>query len=106
MQEEKYGCQEVVDLLSDYVDGECAPGVAPLIDEHLSDCPNCVAFVNTLRKSMVMSKALGYSDIPKEVRIRLRRVLERGVPIGETPPDVHRHPLDRSDRTAEDEKRR
>ena len=106
MQEEKYGCKEVVDLLSDYVDGECPPDVIASIDAHLSDCANCIAFVNTLRKSLVMSKALGYSDIPKEVRIRLHRVLERSVPMEDSPPDVHGHPIDRSGRTAEDEKRR
>ena len=105
MQGEKYGCQEVVDLLSDYIDGDCAPHVKGLIDTHLADCPNCLAFVNTLRKSLVMSKALSYSDIPKEVRVRLHRVLERSVPMEDSPPDIQR-PFDQSDRTAEDEKRR
>lgn len=106
MQEEKYGCQEVVDLLSDYIDGDCPPDVSASIETHLADCPDCIAFVNTLRKSVVMAKALSYSDIPKEVRMRLERVLERSVPMEESPPDVHQHPFDRSDRTAEDEKRR
>jgi anti-sigma factor RsiW len=106
MQGEKYGCQEVVDLLSDYLDGDCAPEVKRSVDEHLADCPDCVAFVNTLRKSLVMTRALSYSDIPNAVRVRLQRVLERSVPMEDTPPDLHRHPFDQSGRTAEDEKRR
>jgi anti-sigma factor RsiW len=106
MQEEKYSCQEVVDLLSDYIDGECPPDVRGLIDTHLADCPDCIAFVNTLRKSLVMAKALSYSEIPKEVRVRLHRVLERSVPMEDSSSDVQQHPFDQSGRTAEDEKRR
>ena len=105
MREEKYSCKEVVKLLSDYIDGECSPDVDASIKAHLADCPNCIAFVNTFRKSLVMSKALQYSDIPKDLRKRLHRVLEREVPMEDSSPGMHHHPFDRSGRTAEDEER-
>lgn len=106
MQEAKYGCQEVVDLLSDYIDGECSKNEEALIKAHLSDCSDCIAFVNTFRKSLVMTRALDCSDIPKELQIRLQRVLERKIPMEDSPPDVQQHPFDQPGRAAEDEKRR
>ena len=102
---EKYDCQEVVDLLSDYVDGECASDVETLIKAHLADCPHCVAFVNTFQKSVVMTKALAYEDIPKDLRVRLHRVLERKIPLEESPPEMRSHPFDESGRTTEEEDR-
>jgi len=105
MQEESYGCQEVVQLLSDYIDDECAPGVRSLVDAHLADCPNCMAFVNTLRKSVAMTKALDYSDIPEDVRTRLHRVLERQIPVEGAPPEIQPPPFDRRRTKIEDEDR-
>lgn len=105
MHVEKYGCREVVDLLSDYIDGECTSQVEGLIDAHLADCPHCIAFVNTFRKSVKMTKALDYGDIPKDLRIRLHRVLERKIPLEESPPEMSDHPFKQSGRTLEEEDR-
>ncbi len=103
MHEAKYGCKEVVDLLSDYVEGSCSPDAETLIKGHLADCPDCVAFVNTFRKSVVMTKALAYRDIPKDLAERLHRVLERRIPMPDSPPESSSHPFDRPRRRMEDE---
>jgi predicted anti-sigma-YlaC factor YlaD len=71
-----YSCKEVVKLLSDYIDGECSSEDKALIEGHLEDCPNCIAFVNTFRKSISMAKNLTYPDIPNDLRERLHRVLD------------------------------
>lgn len=105
MQEEMYSCKEVVKLLSDYIEGECSPEVETLIDAHLADCPDCIAFVNTFRKSMAMTKALNYSDIPDDVRVRLRRVLGRQLPMEGASPELPHPPSDRSERKMDDKER-
>jgi anti-sigma factor RsiW len=102
---EKYGCREVVKLLSDYIDGECTSEMDALIEGHLADCPNCIAFVNTLRKSVSMTRALAYEDIPKELNARLHRVLGRRIPMEDLPPEVREHPFDEPGLTREEEER-
>jgi anti-sigma factor RsiW len=76
MQDAMYSCEDVVKLLSDYIDGECSPEDKALIEAHLADCPDCVAFVNTFRKSISLAKNLMYVDIPEDLRVRLHRALD------------------------------
>ena len=79
MHDGKYSCKDVVDLLSDYIDGECPTEDRALIEGHLADCPECITFVNTFRKSISMAKNLTYPDIPDDLRTRLHRVLDEKV---------------------------
>jgi anti-sigma factor (TIGR02949 family) len=76
MQDSKYECKDVVELLSEYIDGECSSKDRDLIEAHLADCPNCITFVNTFRKSISMAKNLLYIDIPEDLRERLHKALD------------------------------
>ena len=105
MHHDMHGCREVVKLLSDYIDGECTPETNTSIKAHLADCPNCIAFVNTLQKSIVMTKALAYEDIPKDLRTRLHRVLERKIPMDGFPPETRPRPFSGFRQTSEEEER-
>lgn len=102
---DKYGCREVVKLLSDYIDGECTSEMDALIEAHLVDCPNCIAFVNTLRKSVSMTRALAYEDIPNDLSARLHRVLGRRIPMDELPREARERPFEESGRAREEEER-
>jgi predicted anti-sigma-YlaC factor YlaD len=41
-------CREMVDYLSEYLDGELGADLRALIDGHRGDCPPCEAFIRTL----------------------------------------------------------
>jgi anti-sigma factor (TIGR02949 family) len=73
----KYSCKDVVDLLSDYIDGECSPDDKAMVEDHLADCPGCIAFVNTFRKSISLAKNMSYEDIPNDLLDRLHNVLDQ-----------------------------
>jgi len=95
MQEDSTRCREILELLSDYIDGDCAPPVRALVESHLADCANCLAFLNTLKKSVEMTRELSCDEIPDEVRLRLHRLLQRTIPIEPPPSEVHPPPRDR-----------
>ncbi len=74
-------CSHVFALLSQYLDRELeAPSCAEL-EEHLSDCPECVRFVQSLKRSMQLCHQLGKCTPPQnvngEVMASLRRAYEQ-----------------------------
>jgi predicted anti-sigma-YlaC factor YlaD len=49
-------CIEVVELVSDYLDGELDPETGRRVEEHLALCPACRAYVEQVRDTV---RALG-----------------------------------------------
>jgi anti-sigma factor (TIGR02949 family) len=45
-------CREVFEMLSEYLDGELPANTCEQIAKHIADCPPCVEFVESLRKSV------------------------------------------------------
>jgi anti-sigma factor RsiW len=87
MQHGTYSCKDLTKMLSGYIDEECSPEDKALIEAHLADCPNCIAFVNTFRKSISLAKDLVYEDIPEDLQARLHKVLsEKAMTRGEARP--------------------
>ena len=66
-------CQELVELASDYLDGELSPRMHRAVDRHLATCANCPTYVDQLRATVRLLGALRISDVPSE----LLDVLER-----------------------------
>ena len=73
--EHNFNCRSVVGLVIDYVTGGLGGELAKKFKEHLRDCPDCVAFLNTYRKTIQATRSLGYQAIPKEARERLHKIL-------------------------------
>lgn len=57
-------CQEVVALISRYLDRELPDDVCERIRAHLASCPSCVEFVDGLRKSIELCRACRCMDKP------------------------------------------
>lgn len=49
--QEKHCC-DLIDSLSDYIDGDLRKELCIELEEHLANCPNCQIVVNTLRKTI------------------------------------------------------
>ena len=64
-------CDECVELLVDYLEGELPPERARALEIHLDLCPACVSFVNTYRGTVNICRTLQAEDIPPEVTQRL-----------------------------------
>ncbi len=72
-------CQEVVDLLSDYLAGELSEAEIAAIRKHLEGCANCESFFDSLKIAVRMTKKLRAEDIPPEVVDRLQSFLRQRI---------------------------
>ncbi|MDQ3513255.1 MAG: zf-HC2 domain-containing protein [Chloroflexota bacterium] len=46
-------CQELVDLVTDYLEGALDPETRRRFDVHLADCPYCPAYVDQIRLTIL-----------------------------------------------------
>ena len=65
---EPISCQEVVELVTDYLDGAMSPDDVARFDHHLSLCEGCVFYVEQIRMTIVAVGRIGEEDVPPEVR--------------------------------------
>ena len=73
-------CSEVLELLSEYLDGELPSDSAALVDAHVSGCDNCARF-GVQFGAMVTALRQELQDAPPldaEVRLRLQARLAGG----------------------------
>jgi len=59
----------------DYLTGELDAEGALRFEEHLRECPDCVAFLNTYRKAAQAPRLLRYRDMPADMQRRVRQFL-------------------------------
>lgn len=57
----RLGCQEVVELVTDYLEGALTPDLRARLDAHLEACRNCAAYLAQMR---TMVRALGRLAAP------------------------------------------
>jgi RNA polymerase sigma-70 factor (ECF subfamily) len=69
-------CPRIVSLLSDYLDGRLPSDVCAELEQHLSGCAECTAFVGTFRSTVSMLQSLSEQELPEELRLRLRAFLD------------------------------
>lgn len=72
-------CQQITEFILDYITGELHPDTAAVFQEHLRICPDCVAFLNTYKKTVQVTRSLRYEDIPPEMETRVRRFLQEKI---------------------------
>ena len=63
---EELGCQEVVELLGDYLEGAMAPDDRARLEQHLAGCQGCAAYLDQLRTTIRLSGRLPEEPVPPE----------------------------------------
>ena len=66
-------CRQVVDLVTEYLDGALNRDRAALFEQHLNFCDGCVTYVDQLRLTVATVGQVGEDDVPAEARERLVR---------------------------------
>jgi len=69
-------CQDLLQTLSDYVDGELGEQLCHELEQHLQECDNCTIVVDTLRKTLELYRQRSLDPLPDEVRNRLYKRLD------------------------------
>jgi anti-sigma factor RsiW len=61
-------CKELVELVTDYVEGAMPPDKRLHFEEHLAICPGCVGYVEQMRTTVQVVGALRAESIPPDAR--------------------------------------
>ncbi len=71
-------CKELADILCDYIDGTLDPETKVDFEEHFSDCPPCLAFLNTYKKTTQLCRdILGGMEIPSDFENKLKEFINK-----------------------------
>jgi anti-sigma factor RsiW len=62
------GCQEVVELVNDYLEGTLPANETSLFEEHLNFCAGCVWYLEQMRTTIATVGRLREEDIPVRAR--------------------------------------
>ena len=69
--DEHISCQEVVELVTDYLEGALAPDGAALFEQHLNFCDGCVWYVDQLRTTIATVGRIEEEAVPAAMRTQL-----------------------------------
>jgi hypothetical protein len=61
-------CQEIAELVSDYLEGVLPAARRALFELHLAGCRNCTLYVGQMRATVAVTGRLGAADIPPEIQ--------------------------------------
>jgi anti-sigma factor RsiW len=74
-QRAKLTCEQVTNLIRDYLNGELDPELTATFEDHLRRCTDCAAFLKTYQQTVQAVQSLSYEDVPPEMQIRVRQFL-------------------------------
>jgi anti-sigma factor RsiW len=64
-------CQDVVELVTEYLEGTLPADVLPVFEAHLGECPDCVEIVDQFRATIAAVGAVRLSSLPATTQRRL-----------------------------------
>ena len=64
-------CQEVVELVTDYLDGALSPDEAALFEQHVNFCDGCDWYLEQMRATIATVGRITEEDVPDETREKL-----------------------------------
>jgi len=69
-------CKEIFALLSQYLDLELPADACRAIEEHIKDCPPCIEFAESLRKTVDLCRHYSTSEVQSPLSEEARSELE------------------------------
>jgi len=77
MEKQPENCQEVLALLSDYLDFELPPEACQQIEHHLAGCSPCEEFAESLRKTVALCRTFEPRTMPGPLGEEAKAELEK-----------------------------
>ena len=68
-------CRELDELLFEYIQGELDADLCQHISKHLTLCPHCVAYLESYRITIQLTRRLPAAPVPPELAERLQEAL-------------------------------
>lgn len=64
-------CREIVELMTDYLEGTLSPRDRARFEEHMTGCDGCNAYLEQLRATMNTVRRLADEPVPEPMRSAL-----------------------------------
>jgi anti-sigma factor RsiW len=61
-------CQELVELITDHMEGALTPDETALVEQHLNFCEGCVSYLEQMRLTVRAVGATAHAELPGHVR--------------------------------------
>ena len=68
---EHVSCQEVVELVSDYLDQALPPDEASLFEQHVNFCDGCEWYLDEMRTTITTVGRITEEQVPRDTRDKL-----------------------------------
>jgi len=69
--EDDLSCQEVVELITDYLEGALSPEERARVEQHLGLCEGCATYLDQMRHTVRVAGALRERDLDPALRDQL-----------------------------------
>jgi anti-sigma factor RsiW len=66
-------CQELIELVTDYIEGALSPEDRARFERHINACSDCRAYLTQMRRTIEVVGTLEESDIPDDALAQLLR---------------------------------
>jgi anti-sigma factor RsiW len=66
-----------VGLLADYVERQLPPAIHQDLEQHLAECPRCVAQLKTYESTLSLLQSIRDEDLPTELRCKLKAFVDK-----------------------------
>jgi anti-sigma factor RsiW len=70
-------CQEVVELVTDYLEGALSPADRRRFETHLADCPHCTEYLAQMRETIRLAGRIAPEDLTPSMRTDLTDLYRR-----------------------------
>ena len=77
-------CREMFERLSEYIDGEMEGEQIKTFDDHMGDCAPCVAFVESLRRTVALIRRTPGAVLSEEQKNEILKAYTRHKNQGKT----------------------
>jgi anti-sigma factor RsiW len=67
-------CRELVELVTDYLEGGLPPAERARFEAHLADCPGCTTYLEQMRQTIRLLGRLTEADVAPQALEELLRV--------------------------------
>jgi anti-sigma factor RsiW len=76
-QRDELVCQQVVELISDYIEGALSRAQRRRLQAHLANCEHCTEYLAQMRATIRLTGTLGTHDLTPEMRVDLIELYRR-----------------------------
>ncbi len=66
-------CQELIELVTDYVEGTLSPADRARFERHLGVCADCDNYLGQMRQTILLVGTIAEEDIPDDAKRQLLR---------------------------------